>query len=115
VAGWAEVRARTWYWASIIGHGICNFALGMLTHQAFSLGVKPQRGIDLRQDGVVPVGSGEIELSEHDLRERMLSVLGWRLLADRPHGGVIDGVRDGVELSCWRIRPRQLAALIETR
>lgn len=31
VAGWAEVRARTWYWASIIGHGTCNFALGMLT------------------------------------------------------------------------------------
>jgi hypothetical protein len=30
-AGWAEVRARTWYWASIIGHGTCNFALGMLT------------------------------------------------------------------------------------
>jgi len=29
-AGWAEVRARTWYWASIIGHGTCNFALGML-------------------------------------------------------------------------------------
>lgn len=28
--GWAEVRARTWYWASIIGHGTCNFALGML-------------------------------------------------------------------------------------
>ena len=30
VAGWAEVRARTWYWSSIIGHGACNFALGML-------------------------------------------------------------------------------------
>jgi Major Facilitator Superfamily len=30
VAGWAEVRARTWYWASLIGHGTCNFALGML-------------------------------------------------------------------------------------
>jgi Major Facilitator Superfamily len=29
-AGWAEVRGRTWYWASIIGHGTCNFALGML-------------------------------------------------------------------------------------
>ena len=29
-AGWAEVRDRTWYWASIIGHGTCNFALGML-------------------------------------------------------------------------------------
>jgi Major Facilitator Superfamily len=29
-AGWAEVRARTWYWASIIGHGTCNFALGLL-------------------------------------------------------------------------------------
>jgi Major Facilitator Superfamily len=29
-AGWAEVRGRTWYWASIIGHGACNFALGML-------------------------------------------------------------------------------------
>jgi MFS family permease len=24
------VRGRTWYWASIIGHGACNFALGML-------------------------------------------------------------------------------------
>lgn len=30
VAGWTEVRARAWYWASIIGHGTCNFALGML-------------------------------------------------------------------------------------
>jgi MFS family permease len=30
VAGWAEVRARTWYWSSIIGHGTCNFALGLL-------------------------------------------------------------------------------------
>ena len=30
VVGWAEVRDRTWYWASIIGHGTCNFALGML-------------------------------------------------------------------------------------
>jgi Major Facilitator Superfamily len=30
VAGWVEVRARTWYWSSIIGHGTCNFALGML-------------------------------------------------------------------------------------
>lgn len=29
-AGWAQVRARTWYWASIIGHGTCNFALGLL-------------------------------------------------------------------------------------
>jgi hypothetical protein len=29
-AGWAEVHRRTWYWASIIGHGTCNFALGML-------------------------------------------------------------------------------------
>lgn len=29
-AGWAEVRGRTWYWASIIGHGTCNFALGLL-------------------------------------------------------------------------------------
>jgi Major Facilitator Superfamily len=29
-AGWAEVRARTWYWASIIGHGTANFALGLL-------------------------------------------------------------------------------------
>jgi hypothetical protein len=56
-----------------------------------SLGVKPQWGIDLRQDGVVPVGSDEIELSEHDLRERMLSVSGRSLLADTPPGGVIDG------------------------
>jgi MFS family permease len=31
VAGWAQVRARTWYWASLIGHGACNFALGLLT------------------------------------------------------------------------------------
>ena len=30
MAGWAEVRARTWFWASLIGHGTCNFALGML-------------------------------------------------------------------------------------
>lgn len=29
-AGWTEVRDRTWFWASIIGHGTCNFALGML-------------------------------------------------------------------------------------
>ena len=29
-SGWAEVRARTWFWSSIIGHGACNFALGML-------------------------------------------------------------------------------------
>ncbi len=30
VAGWAEVRARTWYWTSLIGHGTWNFAAGML-------------------------------------------------------------------------------------
>jgi hypothetical protein len=30
VAGWAEVRARTWYWTSLIGHGTWNFGLGML-------------------------------------------------------------------------------------
>jgi MFS family permease len=29
VAGWVEVRARTWYWSSIIGHGTCNFTLGI--------------------------------------------------------------------------------------
>jgi MFS family permease len=28
--GWQQVRARIWYWASLIGHGTCNFALGML-------------------------------------------------------------------------------------
>lgn len=28
--GWEQVRARSWYWASIIGHGTCNFALGLL-------------------------------------------------------------------------------------
>jgi hypothetical protein len=30
VAGWVEVRARTWYWTSLIGHGTWNFAMGML-------------------------------------------------------------------------------------
>lgn len=30
VAGWQEVRARTWYWTSLVGHGTWNFALGML-------------------------------------------------------------------------------------
>jgi MFS family permease len=30
VAGWDEVRARTWYWTSLIGHGTWNFAVGML-------------------------------------------------------------------------------------
>ena len=29
-AGWAEVRARTWYWTSLIGHAAWNFAAGML-------------------------------------------------------------------------------------
>src|SRR6201996_4988490 len=29
-AGWAEVRARTWYWTSLIGHATWNFAAGML-------------------------------------------------------------------------------------
>ena len=30
VAGWAEVRSRTWYWTSLIGHATWNFAAGML-------------------------------------------------------------------------------------
>jgi len=30
VAGWAEVRARTWYWTSLIGHATWNFAAGLL-------------------------------------------------------------------------------------
>lgn len=30
VAGWNEVRARTWYWSSLIGHGTWNFAAGVL-------------------------------------------------------------------------------------
>lgn len=30
VAGWVEVRARTWYWTSLIGHATWNFAAGML-------------------------------------------------------------------------------------
>jgi hypothetical protein len=29
-AGWAEVRARTWYWTTLIGHAAWNFAAGML-------------------------------------------------------------------------------------
>jgi Transmembrane secretion effector len=29
-AGWNEVRARTWYWTSLIGHATWNFAAGML-------------------------------------------------------------------------------------
>lgn len=30
VTGWTEVRARTWYWSSLIGHGTWNFAAGVL-------------------------------------------------------------------------------------
>lgn len=30
IAGWSEVRARTWYWTSLIGHGTWNFAAGVL-------------------------------------------------------------------------------------
>lgn len=30
VAGWIEVRSRTWYWTSLIGHAAWNFAAGML-------------------------------------------------------------------------------------
>jgi MFS family permease len=30
VTGWTEVRARTWYWTSLIGHATWNFAAGML-------------------------------------------------------------------------------------
>ncbi len=30
VAGWDEVRARTWYWTTLIGHGTWNFAAGVL-------------------------------------------------------------------------------------
>jgi MFS family permease len=30
VTGWAQVRARPWYWTSLIGHGTWNFASGML-------------------------------------------------------------------------------------
>jgi hypothetical protein len=30
VAGWHEVRARTWYWTTLIGHGTWNFAAGVL-------------------------------------------------------------------------------------
>ncbi len=29
-AGWAEVRTRTWYWTSLIGHATWNFAAGLL-------------------------------------------------------------------------------------
>lgn len=29
-AGWAEVRSRTWYWTTLIGHGTWNFAAGVL-------------------------------------------------------------------------------------
>jgi predicted MFS family arabinose efflux permease len=29
-AGWAEVRTRTWYWTSLIGHASWNFAAGVL-------------------------------------------------------------------------------------
>lgn len=28
--GWAEVRARTWYWTTLIGHATWNFAAGLL-------------------------------------------------------------------------------------
>jgi MFS family permease len=30
VAGWAEVRTRTWYWTTLIGHATWNFAAGVL-------------------------------------------------------------------------------------
>lgn len=30
VAGWAEVRRRTWYWTTLVGHGTWNFAAGVL-------------------------------------------------------------------------------------
>src|SRR6059036_100704 len=29
-AGWAEVRSRTWYWTSLIGHATWNFGAGVL-------------------------------------------------------------------------------------
>jgi MFS family permease len=29
-AGWAEVRIRTWYWTTLIGHATWNFAAGVL-------------------------------------------------------------------------------------
>jgi MFS family permease len=29
-AGWAQVRMRTWYWTSLIGHATWNFAAGVL-------------------------------------------------------------------------------------
>jgi MFS family permease len=29
-AGWAEVRSRTWYWTTLIGHATWNFAAGVL-------------------------------------------------------------------------------------
>ncbi|HXT93091.1 MAG TPA: MFS transporter [Trebonia sp.] len=29
-AGWTEVRSRTWYWTSLIGHATWNFAAGLL-------------------------------------------------------------------------------------
>jgi hypothetical protein len=30
VKGWAEVRSRTWYWTTLIGHATWNFAAGLL-------------------------------------------------------------------------------------
>ena len=30
IVGWAEVRARTWYWTSLIAHACWNFAAGVL-------------------------------------------------------------------------------------
>jgi MFS family permease len=30
VVGWAEVRTRTWYWTTLIGHATWNFAAGVL-------------------------------------------------------------------------------------
>ncbi len=30
IAGWVEVRARTWYWTSLIGHASWNLAAGVL-------------------------------------------------------------------------------------
>ena len=30
LAGWTEVRSRTWYWTSLVGHATWNFAAGVL-------------------------------------------------------------------------------------
>jgi len=44
VAGWAEVRQRTWYWSCLIGHATWNFAAGVLATVGPIIAVKQLGG-----------------------------------------------------------------------